>query len=70
MYNMEIKARGHGQETNIARDEAECHIRLETMPECFYFHIVQEQRCFNWFKEPCQFSAIRQSVIVYVVQVW
>ena len=27
-------ARGRGRETNIAQGEAECYIRLETMPEC------------------------------------
>ena len=41
-------ARGRGQETNIARGEAKCYIRLETKPECF-FSILHSWQCFNWF---------------------
>ena len=37
---MEKIARGRGRETNIARGEAECYIRLETKPECYFFHIA------------------------------
>ena len=45
---MEKIARGHGRETNTARGEAECYIRLETKPEC-YFSILHSRQCFNWF---------------------
>ena len=34
---MEKIVRGHGRETNTARGEAECCIRFETMPECYFF---------------------------------
>ena len=37
---MEKIARGRGRETNIARGTAECYIRLETTPECYFFHIA------------------------------
>ena len=37
---MEKIARGRGREANIARGEAECYIRLETAPECYFFHIT------------------------------
>ena len=37
---MEKIARGRGRETNIARGEAECYIWLETMPECYFYHIA------------------------------
>ena len=40
-------ARGCGQETNIAQGEAECYIRIEIMPECFF--PLHKQQCFNWF---------------------
>ena len=40
---MEKIARGRGQETNIARDIAECYIRPETTPECYYFHIATRE---------------------------
>ena len=45
---MEKIAQGRGQETNIARGKAECYIRLETTPEC-YFSILHERQCINWF---------------------
>ena len=45
---MEKIAQGHGRETNIARGKAECYIRLETTPEC-YFSILHKWQCFNWF---------------------
>ena len=38
---MEKIARGRGRETNTARGEAECCIRFETMPECYFFHIAR-----------------------------
>ena len=67
-----------GRETNAARGEVECCIRLKTTPECYFFHIAQVWRCFNWFKVLSSYlclecswsSAIRQSVSVYIVQVW
>ena len=34
-------AHGRGRETNIARGEAECYIRLETKPKCYFFHIAR-----------------------------
>ena len=37
---MEKIARGRGRETNIARTVAKCYIRLETMPEYYFFHIA------------------------------
>ena len=37
--NMEKIARGCSRETNIARGKAKSCIRLETKPECYFFHI-------------------------------
>jgi len=33
-------AQGRGQETNIARGEADCYIKLDTKPECYFFLIA------------------------------
>ena len=46
---MEKIARGHGRETNIARGEAECYIRLETKPECYFFPYCTRGSALNWF---------------------
>ena len=45
---MENRVQGRCQPTNIERGEAQCYIRLETKPEC-YFSILHLQQCFNWF---------------------
>ena len=34
---MEKISGGRGQETNIARGKAECYIRLDITPECYFF---------------------------------
>ena len=38
---MEKIAQGRGQETNIVQGKAKCYIRLETTPNCYFFHIAQ-----------------------------
>ena len=40
---MEKIARGHGRETNIARGIAECYVKLETTPKCYFFHITTHE---------------------------
>ena len=40
---MEKIARGCGRETNIAQGVAECYIKLETTPECYFFHIATRE---------------------------
>ena len=45
---MENRVRGRCQQTNIERGEAQCYIRLEIKPEC-YFSILHLQQCLNWF---------------------
>ena len=38
---MEKIAQGRGRETNTAQGEAECCIRFETMPGCYFFHMAR-----------------------------
>ena len=41
LYNIKIKALGHGVKPNIALGFALCYISLSPTPLCFYFHIVR-----------------------------
>jgi len=57
-----------GRETNTARGEGECCIRLETMPECYFLRIAWARQCFNKALPGCLVPSIHH--FGYLLAIW